>query len=547
MTRALMPYRHLTHVLLVEDDAGYTALVQAVLEAEWPDQLRLTVCATVGQAETRLAQSEAEIDCVVLDLRLPDSDGLDALHRLVSVAPEIPIVILSGVGDEGVAVDAVREGAQDFLIKTHADGLSISRAIRYAIERKRTQLALAQRGLHDPLTSVPNRLLLENRLGLALDRARRRESKVAVLFLDLDGFKSVNDSYGHELGDQVLVEVARRLSRLLRPTDTVARFGGDEFVILCEDIGDVDEVLHIAQRAGEAIAAPVALEGRELQLTPSIGIAVSSGDPSRYEDLLREADAAMYRAKQGAGGCEVYDEEMQELGRRQLDMERDLQGALDADELILHYQPQVDLSTGRVVGLEALIRWAHPRRGLLAAAEFIPVAERSDLIVRLGDWTIERLGRQGRAWDIAGRARTPRLSINVSARQLAHRGLPASLAHGARCAGVSPGLLTTELTEASILRAEGRRASAAQRLRGLSSRVSLADFGSGYASLSMLTGLPLGEVKVNQGLVRDMHGGGHQASVARAVAQFAGSLGLDAVAEGIETEAHLRRLSGLGV
>jgi len=138
VTRALMPYRHLTHVLLVEDDAGYTALVQAVLEAEWPDQLRLTVCATVGQAETRLAQSEAEIDCVVLDLRLPDSDGLDALHRLVSVAPEIPIVILSGVGDEGVAVDAVREGAQDFLIKTHADGLSISRAIRYAIERKRT-------------------------------------------------------------------------------------------------------------------------------------------------------------------------------------------------------------------------------------------------------------------------------------------------------------------------------------------------------------------------------------------------------------------------
>jgi len=371
---------------------------------------------------------------------------------------------------------------------------------------------------------------------------------VAVLFLDLDGFKWVNDSLGHEAGDRVLVEVAQRLAVAVRPNDTVARFGGDEFVILCEGVVGPEQAVAFACRLGEAITVSFHLDGRALHLTPSIGIALSEGPDISAQDLVRDADAAMYRAKERLGvSYELFDPTMHSRAILRLDLEADLHRALEHDEFVLHYQPQVDLRTGALVGLEALVRWQHPGRGMVSPHEFVGVAESCGLIVALGEWVIGEACRQAGEWGLQPGPGSPSLSVNLSARQLAQSDLSELVARHAAAGGIDPGVLIAELTETSVLRSDEPTNAALDRLCALGVRLSLDDFGTGHASLSVLAELPLHEVKIDRSFVGEILTHPHKHAIVTAIGALADSLGLTAVAEGIETAKQLAECRRLGI
>jgi len=533
-------------VLLIDDSPQYAALLDAMLDGLWPPALHLVHHQRLADGIEHLAHHP--VGCVLLDLGLPDADGLVALRRLRRLAPEVPVVVLTGRDDEATALRAVQEGAQDYLIKSRSDATLISRTVRYAMERKQSELDLAHQAMHDALTGVPNRTLFADRLTVALARARRLGSEVAVLFLDLDGFKWVNDSLGHEAGDRVLVEVAQRLAVAVRPNDTVARFGGDEFVILCEGVVGPEQAVAFASRLGEAITVSFHLDGRTLYLTPSIGIALSEGPRTLAEDLLRDADAAMYRAKERLGvSYELFDPTMHSRAILRLDLEADLHRALEHDEFVLHYQPQVDLRTGALVGLEALVRWQHPGRGMVSPHEFVGVAESCGLIVALGEWVIGEACRQAGEWGLQPGPGSPSLSVNLSARQLAQSDLSELVARHAAAADIDPGVLIAELTETSVLRSDEPTNAALDRLCVLGVRLSLDDFGTGHASLSVLAELPLHEVKIDRSFVGEILTHPHNHAIVTAIGALADSLSLTAVAEGIETVEQLAECRRLGI
>src|SRR3712207_2991722 len=385
-------------VLLVEDDAVYAELVQELLLSEHSSSpIRIERYNRLADAIERLRQGPAA--CALLDLTLPDAQGLNGLRQLQDLEPSLPIVVLSGVDDEDVAIQAVKEGAQDYLVKHHVDGHLLSRAVRYAIERKRAEVALAHQALHDALTGLPNRTLFLDRLDIALARTQRTKTSAAGLFLDLDRFKIVNDSLGHAIGDQLLLEVARRLQRALRPTDTVARFGGDEFLVLCDEVSGEQEARAIAERIHDALAEPIVLADRGLYVTASIGVALSRDGEEDPGDLIRSADAAMYRSKERGSRIELSDDGLRERALERLQLESELHQALAKEELRVFYQPEIRLDDGGVFGVEALVRWRHPTRGLLGPNEFIPLAEDTGLIGPLGLWVLEEACRELKAME----------------------------------------------------------------------------------------------------------------------------------------------------
>ena len=327
-------------ILLVEDNPGDVRLVEELLRAAWVVPGSINHVSSVEDAIGRVAEDVPA--CILLDLSLPDAQGLGTLERVRDAHPSVPIVVLTGTDDEAQAVQAVQEGAQDYLIKGQVDGHLLGRAIRYAIERKFAEVQLSHQALHDPLTGLANRALLMERLAQALARTERRPSSVAVLFLDIDRFKTINDNFGHEVGDSVLACIGDRLRKALRPEDMASRFGGDEFVVLCEDLEDDRHVVTIAERIGRSISEPISLEAGEVVVTTSIGIAAARGIRDRPEVLLRDADAAVYRAKERGGDrFEFFDQRMRARLFRRSRRESGLRHAIDAGELRLYYQPLV--------------------------------------------------------------------------------------------------------------------------------------------------------------------------------------------------------------
>ncbi len=655
-------------VLLVEDNPGDARLLREMFDEQGSLNIRLTHVECMSEAETYLAKHA--VDIILLDLGLPDAQGLGAVRRAHAAAPRVPLVVLTGLDDDSLAVLALQEGAQDFLIKGQIETRGLLRALRYAIERNIMEEALfaekeraevtlnsigdaviatdmsgniaflnlvaekitgwsrqeaggrpvpdvlkildgrsgeaipnpmrqaawhdravhlpansvlvrrdgseipiedsvapihdrqghatgavivfrdvsAVRAMaqqithaaeHDFLTGLPNRMLLNDRVGQAIALALRHRNKVAVLFLDLDGFKHVNDSLGHPTGDKLLQSIARRLVDCVRGSDTVSRQGGDEFVVLLSEVQHLEDAAITARRMLQAVAEAHSIDQHDLHVTTSIGVSVYPDDGVDAETLIRNADTAMYQAKEtGRQSYQFFKPAMNVRAVERQSIEESLRRALERKELTLHYQPKVNLTTGAIIGAEALIRWMHPTRGPISPAQFISVAEDCGLILPIGAWVLREACRQARAWADAGLPAST-MAVNVSAMEFREENFLEGLFAILGETGLDPSSLELELTESVLMKRAESAASILRTLRERGVRVAVDDFGTGYSSLSYLRKFPVDALKIAQSFVRQISTAGDDTAIVTAVIAMARSLKLRVVAEGVETPEEL--------
>ena len=424
----------------------------------------------------------------------------------------------------------------------HAAG-AIANARLYEAERAHAQ-ALEHQAFHDPLTGLPNRKLFADRLGHALRRNGHNGLVAGVLFLDLDDFKRVNDSLGHATGDQVLCAVAERLQRSLRDADTPARLAGDEFAVLLEDLEDDDHAVATAERIVAAVAVPFQLGDREVAVKASVGVATARAGDVDTEDLLRNADVAMYIAKaQGKGGLALYEPTMHATVLERIDLEADLERAVERAELVLHYQPVVELATGRLTGFEGLVRWQHPKRGLILPDNFVPLAEETGLIVGIDRWVLLHACCQGKQWQEQYPSDTPlTVGVNLSTRQLETDAVVDMVSIALEVSGLKPEHLVLEVTESFVLADEEASARRMHALRALGVRLAIDDFGTGYASLSYLKRLPVDILKIDKSFTEGLGRTAEDAALVQAIVKLARSLELEIVAEGVERADQLQAL-----
>ena len=424
---------------------------------------------------------------------------------------------------------------------------AVANVISSAVERHRVEEEVRHRAMHDPLTGLPNRALALDRLEGALARRRRDGRAVAVLLADLDQFKLVNDSMGHQAGDDLLVALAPRLHDAVRPSDTVARLGGDEFLVVCEQLDGAHEAIRVAERVAQAINQPIVLAAGEHFITASIGIAVADTADADPADLLRDADAAMYRAKErGRGRFELFDDLLRKRVLFRLRTENELRRGIEQGELRVVYQPVVELEHGTVTAVEALVRWEHPERGMIEPVDFIPVAEDSGLIGALGEWVLGTACRDGAGWQRRFQRAEPLLMcVNTSPRQLANGAFPARVADIMDRHGLAPGSLALEITESVLMEEAHAPVTVLASLREYGLRLMLDDFGTGYSSLSYLRRFPLDVLKIDRSFVAGLGRDDEDSAIVAAIVQMARTLGLTVVAEGVERPEQLERLREL--
>ena len=429
-----------------------------------------------------------------------------------------------------LSISAVRDS------KGHASHLVFQ--FQDITERKTEEERLVHNVFHDALTGLPNRALFMDRLRLATERARRRKDQIyAVLFLDLDGFKAINDSLGHIVGDQLLIQISRRMKACLRTTDTIARLGGDEFTILLEDLSDERESLRIVERLQKDLAQPFRLGASDIQVTASIGVTWSNPKYERPEEVLRDADMAMYRAKSSGKACyQLFAKERHAPQLEVTNLGDDLDEAVERGELLLHYQPIVSLETGKLYAFEALARWRHPQRGLIFPSDFIPLAEERGSILKIGTWAIREACLQLKRWqDRFGLHSTLAVTVNLSSKEFMQANLIDQVIEILQDTGVDPRALKLEITESIVMENIGNATVLLQQLRALGIELVIDDFGTGYSSLSYLHRLPISSLKIDQSFVKGMVEKREHAEIAKTIVTLARSLGIRVVAEGVET------------
>ena len=659
-----MNKRSIRVLLLVEDNPGDARLLREMFREQNSLRTELTQVETMREAETHLASSS--VDIILLDLGLPDTQGLETIRRARAVAPHVPLVVLTSMDDESLAAQAFQAGVQDYLIKGQIDARGLLRALRYAVERKSMQeelfqekelaqvtlnsigdavictdisgnitflnlvairmtgwsrdeavgrpmpevfrvldatsrktipnpmemavaknltvhlppnCILIQRGgseipiedsvapihdrggqatgvviifrdvsssqtmavqmahsaHHDFLTGLPNRMLLNDRVGQAIAAARRSMEKVAVLFLDLDGFKHINDSLGHSIGDRLLQSIARRLVDSVRGTDTVSRQGGDEFVVLLSEVDTLENAETTVKRLLQVGSEPHAIDQHDLHVTSCIGVSIFPDDGLDAETLIKNADTAMYQAKEnGRQSYQFFKPAMNVRAVERQSIEGSLRRALERQEFALHYQPKINLRTGEISGAEALIRWTHPTRGSVSPGQFIPVAEDCGLILPIGNWVLREACQQARIWLDAGLT-LGRMGVNISAIEFRNENFLGGVFAILNETGLDPTALELELTESVLMKRPDATSSVLQALRAKGVRVAVDDFGTGYSSLSYLQKFSIDALKIDQSFVRRITTAPGETTIVTAVISMARSLKLRVVAEGVET------------
>jgi diguanylate cyclase (GGDEF)-like protein/PAS domain S-box-containing protein len=663
-----MSAKSIKKVLLVEDNRGDARLLREMLNEQGSQDTELIHVECMCDAEKHMA--EHPVDIILLDLGLPDAQGVEALRRARAAAARVPLVVLTGMDDESLATQALQEGAQDYLIKGQIDVRGLLRSLRYAVERKITEEALfvekeraqvtlnsigdavvctdivgnitflnlvaekmmgwtggeaaghpmgevlqildatsrettpnpmklavdrdltmnlppncilvrrdgfkipiedsvapihdragqatgavivfrdvsaaramaeqlAHSAEHDFLTGLPNRMLLNDRVSQAITLAPRHMKKVAVLFLDLDGFKHINDSLGHPIGDKLLQSIAKRLVECVRGSDTVSRQGGDEFVVLLSEVAQSEDAAISALRLLQAVAEAHSIDAHDLHVTTSIGVSVYPDDGLDAETLIKNADTAMYQAKEnGRQSYQFFKPAMNVRAVERQSIEENLRRALEREEFTLHYQPKVNLKRGEITGAEALLRWTHPIRGAVSPAQFIPVAEDCGLILPIGKWALRQACRQARAWQDAGLA-LGTMAVNISAMEFRDDRFLADIFAILDDTGLDPKVLELELTESVLMKRAEATESVLKTLRERGVQVAVDDFGTGYSSLSYLRRLPIDALKIDQSFVRQITIDPDETTIVAAVISMGRSLKLRVVAEGVETQQQL--------
>jgi len=656
------------NILLVEDNPGDARLFHEMFNVEGLHNTEVKHAESVSEAEKYLA--EHAVDIILLDLGLPDAQGLDAVRRVCEAAPHVPLVVLTVSDDESHAALALQVGAQDYLIKGQIEARGLLRALRHAVERKvmedalfvekeRAQVTLnsigdavactdiagnitflnlvaekmtgisreeaagrpmaevlrildaasretvanpmalavgknrtvhlplncvlvrrdgfeipiedsvspihnregeatgavivfrdvsvaqamalqmAHSAQHDFLTGLPNRMLLNDRVSQAIVLAHRHMKKVAVLFLDLDGFKHINDSLGHPIGDKLLQSIAKRLVDCGRSSDTVSRQGGDEFVVLLSEVEQSDDAASTARRMLQAIAEPHSIGQHDLHVTASIGLSIYPDDGLDAETLIKNADTAMYQAKEnGHQSYQFFKPAMNIRAVERQSIEESLRRALERQEFALHYQPLINLKTGEITGAEALIRWTHPTRGPVSPAQFIPVAEDCGLILPIGNWVLREACKQAQAWIAVGLP-LGTMAVNISAIEFRDEHFLEGVFGILKDTGLDPRSLELELTESVLMKRVESTGSILKALRARGVQIAVDDFGTGYSSLSYLRKFPIDALKIDQSFVRQITTAPDETTIVTAVISMGRSLKLRVVAEGVETQQEL--------
>ncbi len=540
-------------VLLVSDHDADAELIRALLESAVADPaFRFARMHSLSQAFETLERNE--VDVLLIDVGEGGSRELAAASQARVRAPLVPVVLLVDTDDETLALRAVEVGARGYLLKSAISPGSLTWSIHHAIRNQRmfVELSIArerarQLASYDQLTGLANRTLFQDRLEQAVASARRNRDRLAVLFFDIDDFKQINDSLGHLAGDALLRLIGQRIGSCLRKSDTGARLGGDEFAILLTHLEDEDDATRIAQKVLALIREPLSSEAGSPSISASIGIAMFPGDANDTEGLLKKSDAAMYQAK-AAGRDRIVQwksdpRSPEPAGQTSLD--RRLREALEGGELLLHYQPVVDVGRGRIVGAEALLRWRHPKHGLVLPGEFLPIAENTELIVSIGAWVLRAACLQAARWQALGHPGF-RIAVNVSPQQFQ----PEDFVREVRATLVETGLradcLELEITERSLLHDSERTLAQFAMLKGLGVRMAIDDFGTGYSALAYLKRLPVDTLKIDQSFVRALATDPADATITSTIVQMAHALNLSTIGEGVETVEQMQLLGSYG-
>lgn len=536
-------------ILIVDDDDVDREVLQRLLRSV-PQQIEVTEADSQEQAQLML--NERDFDCVLLDYHLSDAVGLDLLPRIREHSGRVcPVIVISTRGNEDLVVKAMREGVYDYVSKSQLCASELSRklecALRWAEQEQALKLAhqrMQQLSFYDDLTGLANRALMFDRMDQMIVSADRSGEMFSLFMMDLNLFKEVNDTLGHEAGDEVLQEVAQRIRAVVRKSDTVARLGGDEFVVLLPVIQDADNAVRVAEKIGEAIRRPMRIHGETVCIGISIGISQYPMHAADGRSLLKAGDQAMYHAKRGARGVQMYSEKLRLSETQTVLLSNSLQEAAANGELVVYYQPQIELASRRVIGKEALVRWQHPERGLLGPGEFIPAAERSTAIVAITDATLEMSLDQERRWRERGFA-VP-VSVNLSPRMLDDDKLPCRIAHMLHDRRLPPQCLILELTETALVSSPVQAQKTLGRLSEMGVKISIDDFGSGFTSFRQLRELDIAEIKIDGLYVTDVQADGRDASIVHSIAELGRGFDIRILAERVEHQNTWELLRSLG-
>ena len=527
-------------ILLVEDDSDDADFLRLSL-SQRNGAANVTRTAQLADAVTALDNDK--FDVVLLDLNLPDGRGADCVAKIQEANSLVPIVVLSGQGDEDYAVEILNKGVQDYLVKWEGDGRAILRAIRYAIERKRAEVRVNFLARHDALTGIPNRQYLRDQLGQATSRALRGHRTMALLLLDLDRFKTVNETLGHEAGDMLLRAVVQRLTGSVREGDLISRLGGDEFAVLLEDIEGPLEAENVASNIVAAFQEPFDVGGRQVTVTASVGITVCPADGKEPVALLNNADIAMYQAKdRGRNTFKFFAPSMHEEILSHHRFETDLKDAVARGQFQLLYQPQVRLADHRIDVVESVLHWNHPERGRMGPSEFTTVAEETGHIIPIGLWVIEEVCRQLKRWETAG-VPVPRVAINIAPVHFHQPDFPDALRTVLQSHSVDPALIELELAERALIQDPDGTRDCLRALKKLGVRLAIDEFGAGYSCLKYLRQFPLDVLKIDRSFVSDLDTNKDGQVMCSAILSIAHRLSLDAVADGIESEGQVSFLT----